>query len=53
MAATLNGKREFFVSFNKADRDWAEWTAWVLEDAGYSVWFQDWDFRGNFVECKP
>ena len=21
----------------------------VLEEAGYSVWFQDWDFRGNFV----
>jgi hypothetical protein len=22
----------------------------VLEEASYSVWFQDWDFRGNFVE---
>src|SRR5918998_5425479 len=43
-------KRDFFVSFNKADRTWATWTAWVLEEAGYSVWFQDWDFRGNFVE---
>ena len=20
----------------------------VLEEAGYSVWFQDWDFTGNF-----
>jgi hypothetical protein len=44
------GKRDFFVSFNRADRAWATWIAWVLEEAGYSVWFQDWDFRGNFVE---
>jgi hypothetical protein len=43
-------KRDFFVSFNQADRAWATWIAWVLEEAGYSVWFQDWDFRGNFVE---
>jgi hypothetical protein len=43
-------KRDFFVSFNKADRAFATWIAWVLEEAGYSVYFQDWDFRGNFVE---
>jgi serine/threonine protein kinase len=43
-------KRDFFISFNTADDRWAEWIAWVLEEAGYSVWFQDWDFRGNFVE---
>jgi hypothetical protein len=43
-------KRDFFLSFNQADRAWATWIAWVLEEAGYSVWFQDWDFRGNFVE---
>jgi TIR domain len=42
--------RDFFVSFNQADRSWATWIAWVLEEAGYSIWFQDWDFRGNFVE---
>src|SRR3954466_7966823 len=44
------GKRAFFISFNQADRAWATWIAWVLEEAKYSVWFQDWDFRGNFVE---
>src|SRR3954468_601677 len=44
------GKRDFFVSFNQADRAWATWIAWVLEEAKYSVWFQDWDFRWNFVE---
>jgi hypothetical protein len=44
------GRRDFFVSFNQADRLWATWIAWVLEEDGYSVFFQDWDFRGNFVE---
>lgn len=41
--------KDFFVSFNKADRAWAEWIAWTLEEAGYSVLFQHWDFTGNFV----
>src|SRR3954449_1293247 len=50
MADSPTSKRDFFVSFNKADRRWATWIAWVLEEAGYSVWFQDWDFRGNFVD---
>lgn len=49
MTDASDGKRDFFVSFNKADRAWATWIAWVLEEAGYSVFFQDWDFRGNFV----
>jgi tetratricopeptide (TPR) repeat protein len=41
----------FFISYNKADRQWAEWIAWTLEEAGYSVVIQAWDFRpgGNFV----
>jgi len=50
MTDLSEGKRDFFVSFNQADRPWATWIAWVLEEAGYSVFFQDWDFRGNFVE---
>src|SRR3954471_3286711 len=49
MTDAAGGKRDFFVSFNQADRPWATWIAWVLEEAGYSVWFQDWDFKGNFV----
>ena len=44
------GKRDFFVSLNSADRDWATWIAWTLEENGYLVIFQDWDFRGNFIE---
>ena len=49
-ASDHGSTRDFFISFNKADQAWAEWIAWVLEEAGYSVWFQSWDFRGNFVE---
>src|SRR3954451_1956563 len=49
MTDVSDGKRDFFISFNKADRAWATWIAWVLEEAGYTVFFQDWDFKGNFV----
>src|SRR4051812_24851700 len=49
MTDAPDDKRDFFVSFNKADRAWATWIAWTLEDAGYKVLFQDWDFTGNFV----
>ncbi len=43
--------KDFFVSYNGADRAWAEWIAWTLEEAGFSVVIQAWDFRpgGNFV----
>lgn len=37
--------RDVFVSYSRADREWAEWIAWTLEDAGYSVVIQAWDFR--------
>ena len=42
---------DFFISYNRADRTWAEWIAWHLEAEGYSVVIQAWDFRpgGNFV----
>ncbi|MEN8446285.1 MAG: tetratricopeptide repeat protein, partial [Cyanobacteria bacterium J06555_13] len=41
----------FFVSYNKADKIWAEWIAWTLEEAGHKAVIQAWDFRpgGNFV----
>ena len=44
-------RRDFFVSFNSADRAWAEWIAAELEAAGYTTFFQHWDFRpgSNFV----
>ena len=41
----------FFVSYNRADRPWAEWIAWQLEAAGHGTVLQAWDFRpgDNFV----
>jgi hypothetical protein len=44
-------KRDFFVSYNRADKQWAEWIAWQLEEAGYTTVIQAWDFRpgSNFV----
>ncbi len=50
MTDVTEGNRSFFISFNHIDRSWATWIAWALEENGYSVFFQDWDFRGNFVE---
>jgi hypothetical protein len=43
--------RDFFISYNKADRQWAEWVAWTLELNGYSTNIQAWDFPpgANFV----
>ena len=37
--------KDFFISYNQADRQWAEWIAWVLEEVGYSTVLQAWDFR--------
>ncbi|MBV9708352.1 MAG: TIR domain-containing protein, partial [Chloroflexi bacterium] len=43
--------KDFFISYNKADRAWAEWIAWQLQSEGYSVVLQAWHFRpgNNFV----
>ncbi|MGH3940261.1 MAG: TIR domain-containing protein, partial [Pseudonocardiaceae bacterium] len=34
---------DFFVSYTQADRTWAEWIAWLLEEDGYRVLIQAWD----------
>jgi hypothetical protein len=49
--AKESAMKDFFVSFNSADKAWAEWIAWTLEEAGYQVVYQHWDFQpgGNFV----
>jgi len=41
----------FFVSYNGADRKWAEWIGHEVEDAGHSAVLQAWDFLPgtNFV----
>ena len=43
--------KDFFISYNQADRKWAEWIAWQLKEAGHTVTVQAWDFRpgSNFV----
>jgi tetratricopeptide (TPR) repeat protein len=43
---------DFFISYTQTDRAWAEWIAWVLEEAGYETKLQAWDFPAgtNFVE---
>jgi tetratricopeptide (TPR) repeat protein len=42
---------DFFVSHAGADRAWAEWVAWQLTGAGYSVVLDVWDWAAgrNFV----
>jgi len=49
MTDASDGKRDFFISYTSSDEPWAEWLAWAVEEAGWPVWFQKWDFRGNFV----
>ena len=41
------GAWDFFVSYTQADRQWAEWVAWQLEEDGYRVLIQAWDFVGG------
>jgi tetratricopeptide (TPR) repeat protein len=50
-AMTQVASKDFFISYNKADRAWAEWIAWQLEAEGYSTILQAWDFRpgSNFI----
>jgi hypothetical protein len=36
--------RNFFISYTAVDRQWAEWIAWELEEAGYATILQAWDF---------
>ena len=48
---TKPAKVDFFISYNQHDKQWAEWIAWQLENAGYTTVIQAWDFRpgGNFI----
>jgi TIR domain/Tetratricopeptide repeat/NB-ARC domain len=42
---------DFFISHAGADRAWAEWVAWQLEQAGYTVELDVWDWAAgqNFM----
>ena len=35
---------DFFISYNGADQEWAEWIGAQLQQAGYTVELQSWDF---------
>ena len=47
MARTDDETLDFFISYHHDDREWAEWIAWTLEEAGWSVLLQAWDFRAG------
>ena len=40
----------FFISYTNADRSWAEWIAWQLEQAGYTTLIQACDFRPGSMD---
>ena len=46
-----NSSIDFFISYNGADKTWAEGIAWQLEEERFTTILQAWDFRpgGNFV----
>ena len=51
MNSSERQQKDFFISYTRQDLRWAEWIAWVLEESGYTVVIQAWDFQkgGNFV----
>lgn len=36
----IKERRDFFVSYNKVDKNWAKWIAGTLEENGYSVFYK-------------
>jgi TIR domain len=55
VAQDSDRKRDFFISYTNSDRGWAEWIAWQLDEAGYAVTLQAWDFHAgsNFAGWLP
>lgn len=54
-------KKDFFVSYNKDNKDWAKWIAGSLEENGYTVFLQAWDIApgddfisrmNDFLKCS-
>jgi tetratricopeptide (TPR) repeat protein len=47
----MQGRRDFLISYTSQDQPWAEWIAAQLDAAGYTFFFQAWDFRPgtNFI----
>lgn len=42
---------DFFISYNHKDEGYASWISYLLEEAGYKVFYQAWDFKtgNNFI----
>ena len=49
MSAQAADTVDFFVSYTGKDRVWAEWIAWQLEQNGYRILIQAWDFKSGGV----
>ena len=49
--AVAGGRKDFFVSHAGTDAAWAEWVAWQLIEAGYTVELDVWDWAAgqNFI----
>jgi hypothetical protein len=47
LAASAAGRRDFFVSHASRDQTWAEWLAWQLTEAGYTVELDMWDWAAG------
>jgi hypothetical protein len=43
----MSERNKFFVSYNKADRRWAEWIAWMLEEEGHEAGLDVWDVKAG------
>jgi len=41
------GDRDFFISHNHSDNQWAAWVAYKLEEAGFKVIIDTWDFQAS------
>jgi hypothetical protein len=37
-------RKDFFISYTHADQEWARWIAWCLEQDGYGIIYDEWDF---------
>ena len=44
LGGVVGDRADFFVSHAGADRAWAEWVAWQLTDAGYTIELDTWDW---------
>jgi hypothetical protein len=42
-------QRDFFISYNSHDRQYAEWIAFTVEQEGFTTTIQSWDFVGNWI----